>query len=305
VTPAAVGGALLTAHPWVAVAAFAAAGLGVATVFPIAFSSAGRHEGTAPGAAIATVAALGYGGGLTGPPLIGFLAEASTLTLALWTLVVLSLVMAALAFLVADKPGARTILFDLDGVLVDSTENIERQWTAFAAEHGLAVAHVLEMAHGRPTLETIRLIAPGPEAEAQAATIEAREATDMNGVYEVEGARRLLQQLPEERWAVVTSGTRPTALARLRQAGLPVPRVLVTADDVVRGKPDPEPYLLAAQRMGAHPAACVVVEDAPAGIAAAKAAGMRTIGLTTSHSAEKLGQADLVVARLSDVEPLL
>jgi fucose permease len=112
VTAAAVGGALLTAQPWVAVAAFALAGLGVATVFPIAFSSAGRHEGAAPGAAIATVAAMGYGGGLTGPPLIGFLAEVSSLTLALWTLVALSLVMAALAFLVAEKRGASAMLLD-------------------------------------------------------------------------------------------------------------------------------------------------------------------------------------------------
>jgi mannitol-1-/sugar-/sorbitol-6-phosphatase len=193
-------------------------------------------------------------------------------------------------------------------VLVESTACVERQWALFAAEHGLPLAKVLEVAHGRPTIETVRLAVPHLSAAAATATaelLEEREARDFEGVLEVTGASRLLHRLPEARWAIVTSGTRLLATARLAHVGLAVPRVLVTADDIVRGKPDPEPYLLGARRLGVVPSACVVVEDAPAGIRAARAAGMYSIAVTTSHREEQLREADLVVPGLADVEERL
>ena len=157
----------------------------------------------------------------------------------------------------------RAILFDLDGVLVDSTACIERHWTRWATQHGLDPALVIRAAHGRPTVETMREVAPHLAAEEETARLEAAEASDTGGVMAFSGAAELLRSLPEGSWAVATSGTRRTATNRLAQTGLPTPKVLVTADDIRQGKPHPEPYLLAAKGLGLAAEDCLVVEDAP------------------------------------------
>jgi sugar-phosphatase len=194
------------------------------------------------------------------------------------------------------------VLFDLDGVLVDSAACVERHWRRWAAEHHLDPDTIMRVAHGRPTVETIRLVAPHLPAEEEGARLNASEAFDADGVTVFEGAVPLGHSLPRDAWAIATSGTRDTAMTRLRHAGLPVPAVLITADDVKRGKPDPEAYLLAAARLGVRPGACVVVEDAPAGISAARAAGMRVVAVVTTHSRTELGEADATAARLANIE---
>lgn len=195
----------------------------------------------------------------------------------------------------------RAILFDLDGVLVDSTECIERGWRRWAEQHGLDGDDVIEAAHGRRTLETIRLVAPHLPAEAETARLESAESRETDGVYRIEGARELLASLPEGRWAVVTSGIRAVAELRLRHVGLPVPKVMVCADEVSRGKPDPEGYLAAASQLGVQPADCVVIEDAPPGLEAAHAGGMRAVAVATTYPPSRLRSADVVVDALAEI----
>lgn len=157
------------------------------------------------------------------------------------------------------------------------------------------------MAHGRRTIETVRLVAPELSTDAELATMEQSEATNPDGVYEIAGARELLQLLPVGAWAVVTSGIRAVAEFRLRHTGLPSPTVMICADDITRGKPDPEGYLTAADRLGSSAEDCVVIEDAPAGIEAARAAGMRAIAIATTYPPDQLRSADAVIARLADM----
>jgi mannitol-1-/sugar-/sorbitol-6-phosphatase len=195
----------------------------------------------------------------------------------------------------------RAILFDLDGVLVDSTACIERHWTRWAKRHGLDPDRVVRAAHGRPTVETMREFAPHLSAEQESARMEEGEAGDTDGVFAFPGAGELLRSLPEGAWAVATSGTRRTAGNRLVQTGLPVPRVLITADDIQQGKPHPEPYLLAAQGLGLAASDCVVVEDAPPGVASGRAAGARVVAVTTSHQAKELASADAIVGEIRDI----
>jgi len=191
------------------------------------------------------------------------------------------------------------VLFDLDGVLIDSTSCIVRHWTAWATRHGLDASAVLKVAHGLRTVETMRLVAPHLDVEVEAERYTAGELADTEGVVVVEGALYLLGALPSAAWAVVTSGSAELATARMRRVGLPIPATLVTADDVQRGKPAPDPYLLGAARLGMSVEQCVVVEDAPAGIDAACAAGMRVIGVAATHSREALHRSTVVVDRLS------
>lgn len=193
------------------------------------------------------------------------------------------------------------VLFDLDGVLVDSAVCVERHWRRWAAEHHLDGDEIMRVAHGRPTVETIRLVAPHLSTEEEAARLDAGEAFDTDGVMAIDGAARLVRSLPPDGWAIATSGTRDTAMTRLRHTGLPVPSVLITADDVKRGKPNPEAYLLAAAKLDVRPERCVVVEDAPAGVSAAHAAGMRVIAVATTHSEIELGEADIRAERLVDI----
>lgn len=191
---------------------------------------------------------------------------------------------------------SRGLLIDLDGVLVDSRAAVDRAWNWWATRHGLDPAPFVD-AHGRTAREVILDLAPGLDPDLEAALVEGRELSDTQGILALPGARELLAS--SEPLAIVTSCPRPLALARLQEAKLTAPAVLVTAESVTRGKPDPEPYLLGARWLGLAPAQCVVFEDAPAGVSAGKAAGMRVVGLTTNVGAAELTQADVVVANLA------
>jgi sugar-phosphatase len=173
--------------------------------------------------------------------------------------------------------GCEALLLDMDGVLVDSLAVIERHLREWAMRHGLDPQHVIDVSHGRTNTELVAELAPGLDAGAEARRMVDLEITDVDGITACPGAADLLAQIPGGSWAVVTSGHRPVAHGRLKAAGLPVPGVLITADDVLAGKPDPDGYRQAARRLGVSPDNCVVIEDAPAGIRAAHAAGMRSI----------------------------
>ncbi len=194
------------------------------------------------------------------------------------------------------------VLFDLDGVLVDSIECIERIWHEWATKHKINYTELMKVAHGRRTVETVRLIAPHLDPDEELEALEGEESTSLEGVRKIDGAVALLQALPETNWAVVTSGSRRTATARIKFAGLPMPRVLVTSDDVERGKPAPDAYLLAATKLQIAPQHCLVIEDAPAGIKAAHAASMPAIAIATTYQREDLAEADAIAMRLTDIE---
>ena len=182
------------------------------------------------------------------------------------------------------KISTKGILFDLDGVLVDSTPAVARVWTWWARQHGFDPEETVRKAHGRPSISTIRELLPNANHEAENDEVERREIEDVEGVVPLPGAMELLTALPKERWAIATSCTKALAHVRIRVAGLPEPSFLVTADDISRGKPDPEPYMRAAALLGLAPKDCIVIEDAPAGIRAGKAAGARVLALqTTEH----------------------
>ena len=197
------------------------------------------------------------------------------------------------------------ILFDLDGVLVDSTRSVERQWRAWAREQGINGDQVANVSHGVRAIEVIRAVAPHLDAEIEVRKLESREANDRNGVAVMPGAIDLVRSIPDGRWCVVTSGTRHLATARLQLAGIPLPKVLITADDVTHGKPHPEPYLKGAQLLGVNPAECLVIEDAPAGIQSAQAGGMKAIALTSTYPASALTEANLVVKSLTEIQVTL
>ena len=192
------------------------------------------------------------------------------------------------------------VLFDLDGVLVDSTASVTRSWGRWAVEYDVS-ARALQENHGQPAQALVERLLGPERVAAGLARIESIEVDDAASVEAVPGARDLFASLPEHRRAVVTSGTPPIATARLRTAGFPLPRTLVTADDVPRGKPDPAPYLLAAQRLGLPPERCLAVEDAPAGIASATAAGCQVLAVTGTAPAEELAAAALTVDGLDRV----
>ena len=208
------------------------------------------------------------------------------------------------------KIHCRGILFDLDGVLVDSTPAVARVWTIWARKHGFDPDEVVRQAHGRPSIATIRELLPHADHEAENREVERGEIEDVDGVIPLPGALEILQALPQDRWAIATSCTRTLAEVRIRAAGLPLPKNLITSNDVHRGKPDPEPYLKAAKLLGFAPADCIVVEDAPAGIRAGKAAGARVLALRTTAPDAELTAAgatwiidDLASLRLASSTP--
>src|SRR6266567_720024 len=193
------------------------------------------------------------------------------------------------------------ILFDLDGVLVDSTRAVDLEWRDWARRKGVDGDAVMAIAHGVRTVEVIRRVAPHLDAEAEARKIERHEAHDKEGVCVMPGAVALVHSIPTGRWGVVTSGTRLLASARLRFCGLPVPKVLVTADDVANGKPHPEPYLKGAERLGLSPADCLAIEDAPAGIQSARAGGLKVVGIASTYAADALEHAHAVIGKLAQI----
>lgn len=194
------------------------------------------------------------------------------------------------------------ILFDLDGVLVNSTQVVERQWGRWANRNQIDLVQLMAIAHGRRAIEIIQMVAPHLNSLAEAAGLAAAEAADTEGLLVYEGAHRLLTTLPATAHAIATSGTLDVASARLAFAGLPTPAVFVTSDDVQRGKPNPDPYLLAAARLGIPANRCLVFEDAPAGIEAGLAAGARVIAVASTHHKAELSRATAIVDRLADVQ---
>jgi sugar-phosphatase len=196
------------------------------------------------------------------------------------------------------------VLFDLDGVLIDSSTCIQRHWQEWADQHDLDVNLIMQQAHGMRTIETIRRVAPHLDAAREEALYTANEVRDTSGVVMIEGASQVLSTLPANAWGIVTSCSLDLAKARLNAVGLPLPGVLVTSDDVSQGKPDPQPYLVGARRLGVPAERCVVVEDAPSGIAAGKKAGMRVIAIASTLVPEALHEngADIVIERLVDLD---
>jgi sugar-phosphatase len=245
-------------------------GARLGVVVPVLFRAAGTTPGVSAGMGVAAVSTIGWLGFLSGPPAIGFAADTVGLRNALAIVVLATAVVALLAPSAGPNraEGFRGLLFepravlsDLDGVLVDSGAVIEGTWRRFAARHGLDADQVLAESHGRRTVDLIRVVAPHLEAEAEAAKIQRDEIASAGGLRALPGARELIESVPADRFAIVTSGSRALALARLHAAGLPVPRVLVTAEQVEHGKPDPAGYLRAARLLGVDPAHGLVLEE--------------------------------------------
>ncbi len=179
------------------------------------------------------------------------------------------------------------ILFDLDGTLADSTRSVDRSWRKLADRLGISFDDLNGSYHGVPARQTIARLMPDSAQSEIDEVIEwlaEIEVSDTEDIVMIPGAFVVLDSLPPSRWAVVTSGTRALATARIIAAGLPMPRHLITADDVTAGKPAPDPYLLAAKRLGFEPKRCLVVEDAPAGVASGLASGATVLGLLTTHT---------------------
>ncbi len=203
-----------------------------------------------------------------------------------------------------DTLNCQAILFDLDGTLVDSAIRVQRLWIEWSKRRGIDTAWLLEVMHGRRADETIRIVAPHLSLQDEFQALEAEEIADMEGVRSYPSAVDLLGALSPHQWAIVTSGTKRVAEARMRHVGLPTPEVFITADDVKSGKPAPDGYLLAAARLHMKPSDCVVIEDAPAGIQAGKSAGMKVIAVASTLSRDVLSQADIAVRHLSEIRLL-
>ena len=187
---------------------------------------------------------------------------------------------------------ARALLFDMDGVLINSIPAVTRVWTRWSNERGFHAPDVLRLAHGRPSIATLRDLLPNADHEAENRRIEQDEIDDLEGIVPLPGVQALLSALPLESWAIVTSCTRALANARIRAAGLPIPQHFITSSDITHGKPHPEPYLTGAARLSVPASECIVVEDVPAGILSGKSAGARVIALRTTTSFEELHTAD-------------
>jgi HAD superfamily hydrolase (TIGR01509 family) len=298
---------LLIGHPAAALAGLFVVGLGVSNGVPLMFSAAGRQPDTPPGPAIAAVSSMGSLGFLAGPPLIGFLAGAISLPWALASLILGAAAIFALARRAAGEPTPSrfaAVIADMDGVLLDSSGPTTRSWRAWGARRGVDGETIQAANHGRPVGAVLAEHVPAAELEREVEFLSRMETSDTGGVVAFPGAADVLM-LAWERVAVATSASERLARARLAAAGLPVPEVLVSSDQVARGKPAPDPYLLAAERLGVDPARCLVLEDAPAGIAAGRAAGMTVWAVTTTHDRAELGGAHRVAAELLDLVRML
>ena len=197
------------------------------------------------------------------------------------------------------------VLFDLDGVLVESREATERVWLDWARANGIGEDELRSAMHGVRSVEVVRALRPELDSVAESDAIERRQAEDVAGLRAIPGAAEALRALREDRVAVVTSATRDLAAARLGAVGIELPAVVVYAGDVSRGKPDPEGYLTAARRLGVDPAEALVVEDSPPGIEAGRAAGAATVAVTSTHAAAEVEAADVVISSLEELPGVL
>jgi mannitol-1-/sugar-/sorbitol-6-phosphatase len=197
------------------------------------------------------------------------------------------------------------VLFDLDGVLVESREATERVWLDWASRSGIGDAELRAAMHGVRSVEVVRALRPELDAAAESDAIERRQVEDLDGLRAIPGAAEALGALREDRVAVVTSATRQLAEARTAAVGIELPAIVVYAGDVARGKPDPEGYRTAARRLGVDPAEALVVEDSPPGIEAGRAAGAATVAVTSTHGAAELGRADVVIGTLEELPGVL
>jgi sugar-phosphatase len=194
------------------------------------------------------------------------------------------------------------VLFDMDGILISSLGSVERSWTRWALMRGIDPVYACSIAHGCRSIETVARLRPDLDAQSENDIVEQFEIDDTEGVEVLPGVLQLLAALPRDRWTIVTSATEPLARARLAIGGIPVPERILTADNVARGKPDPEPYLAGAAILGRAPQDCVVFEDAESGTKAGRAAGCTVIATTFSHSVESLRAAHYLIEDLTDVE---
>jgi sugar-phosphatase len=193
------------------------------------------------------------------------------------------------------------ILFDMDGILISSLGSVERSWAAWARMRGIDPEAAIRVAHGRRAIETVARLRPDLDSEAELKVIEDLEVADNEGLTVLPGVLELLAALPRERWTVVTSATERLARLRMAAGGIPVPERLVTADQVTRGKPHPEPFLAGAALLGLPPSACVVFEDSSSGAQAGRAAGCTVVATTFSHPVASLDAAHYLVRDLTDV----
>jgi sugar-phosphatase len=193
------------------------------------------------------------------------------------------------------------MLFDMDGVLISSIGSVIRCWRRWAAIYGVPNADTYEVPHGMRAIEIVKALRPDIDPQEGLRVIEDMEIDDTEGLTVLPGVKKLLEGLPPERWAIVTSATSRLLLGRLKVAGLPIPTRIISADDVERGKPDPEPYRRGAELLGFKPEDCIVVEDAPSGVGAGIAAGCRVLGVLGTHSVDEMGQATWVAQSLDTV----
>jgi sugar-phosphatase len=193
------------------------------------------------------------------------------------------------------------ILFDMDGVLVSSIGSVVRCWRRWAKMYEIPDADTYEVPHGMRAIDIVKSLRPDIDPEEGLRVIEDMEIEDTADLIVLPGVKKLLESLPPERWAIVTSATKRLMLGRLKVAGLPVPERIISGDMVERGKPDPEPYRRGAALLGFRADECIVVEDAPSGVGAGKAAGCRVLGVLGTHSDEELKKADWIVGSLEEM----
>ncbi len=196
----------------------------------------------------------------------------------------------------------RGILFDMDGVLVSSIGSVERTWEAWAKARGIDPTLAIRTAHGRRAIETVRQLRPDLNDMEELAWLERMEIADNGGLAMLAGVERILENLPEKYWTVVTSATERLARSRMEYGGIRVPARIVSADLVTYGKPHPEPYRKGAELLGLSPAECLVVEDSASGAKAGHEAGCRVLATLYTHSPASLSDADWIVHSLNDVE---
>jgi sugar-phosphatase len=189
----------------------------------------------------------------------------------------------------------KAILSDLDGTLVDSTVCVDYAVETWAEEHNLHLGELVQKAHGRRTIDIVKMFTPNLDVDAEVKHLEDLETSCTKGLVPIDGAAELVSRLSPHHFAVVTSGSHKLATHRLSHTKLPIPKVFITADDVTLGKPNPEPYLLASERLGLNPSDCLVFEDSPNGIKSAKEAGMRVVAIAVRSSDHDIAQADYIV----------